>query len=412
MKQIFNLSLGALMAMSVLPAAASITDTGKVWAEDTPEIMTSQFLIDKNPQLLFTEEDGDIYTFTILDSKFNEVAKFSTPQYQEVEGAYTYWRAVEGPQDVYVQNSNEWPMWDGSEEEFAQMCMGEGYTRQEKTDSETRYLSEEPGRYFFYEAYEYKYPQQYRVWRDGMGYEVNVYYGYNGWGPLGWGSAQEGSDSCTPQPVMMYAESESCGDMNDILLTQTLFNTDAAYEWIIPIYEAKNVAYENKYEKVEGNKVVGTGFKVVSQNGSTVATVNFPAEYSFNYELDLDLYILGTDIYLMCSVQDSKGDNYKLIYAVSSENSSVKQVGAARRVSVSPTSPRRGTPVNVTLPTESMNVTSVKVVSASGAVVMSRNIEPNVTSTSIDTRNFAPGLYIVNVTDGKSIREAAKIIVR
>lgn len=124
------------------------------------------------------------------------------------------------------------------------------------------------------------------------------------------------------------------------------------------------------------------------------------------------MYILGSYTYLIFEVKDSEGDHYNIVYAVSAESSSVKQVGDARRVSVSPTAPRRGTPVNVTLPSESMNVTNVKVVSASGAVVMSRNIQPNVTSTSIDTSNFAPGMYIVNVTDGKAIREAAKIIVR
>lgn len=280
MKQIFNLSLGVLMAMSVLPTAASITDTGKVWAGDSPDIMASQFLIDKNPQLLFTEEDGDVYTFTILDSKFNEIAKFSTPQYQEVEGTYKRWESIYGPTGVYVENSNEWQIWEGSQEEFANMCMTEGYTRQEKTDTETRYLSEEQWRYFYYEAYEYKYPQQYRVWRDGVGYDVNVNYGCTDWGPLGFGNAYDSSDSRTPRPIEMYAKSETCGDMDDIILTQTLFNTDADYEWIIPIYEVRNVSYENEYEKVEGNMVVCTGIKVMSQNGATVATVNFPAGYT------------------------------------------------------------------------------------------------------------------------------------
>lgn len=200
----------------------------------------------------------------------------------------------------------------------------------------------------------------------------------------------------------LYPKSEDCDYMNDIVFTQTLFNTDDKYEWIV---SKGRGGHEDEWEVV-------TGFKVMSEDGSTVADVDFPAGYTTRMQIRMSLYILGKELYLFCPVGDSNDDDFYIVYSVSPDNASVQQVGAPRKVSVSPTSMRRGTPVNVNFPAGMTGVTNVKVVSATGAVVMNRNIQPDATSTSIETSSFAPGMYIVNVTDGKTIREAAKIIVR
>lgn len=184
-------------------------------------------------------------------------------------------------------------------------------------------------------------------------------------------------------------------DAGELIITQTLFNNDELYEWVIPVYG------EN------GCK----GFKVMSQSGAVVANVAYPAEYCYVNYLELELYLLGEDTYLLAEVQDEDGEYYVIPYAVSAGEASVSQVAAPHRVSVRPATPRRGTSVIVSIP-EEFNGATVNVVSASGAVVMTKTIAAGQTSTDINTGTLPAGVYVVSVTDGEAAHEAAKIVVR
>lgn len=226
------------------------------------------------------------------------------------------------------------------------------------------------------------------------------------------GAPFEETESARPTPERMYPRSELSSDVDAIYLTQTLFNNDELYEWIIPTFESIPVSYEEEYSKIEGNRVMCTGFKVMSENGSTVASVTYPAEFISVFSPDPEIYLVGDECYLLADVGTLDGEEYYLAYAISKTTGRLEMVGEAMKVKVSPTAPRRGTPVTVNLTGHTTGNCTVTVVSTDGRVLLSRNIEQGTTSTDINTDRFHQGMYIVNVSDGNTTHEATKIVIR
>lgn len=190
------------------------------------------------------------------------------------------------------------------------------------------------------------------------------------------------------------------------MLTQTLFNNDVEFEWIIEKY--KVVTVENG---VDGNQDVAVcGFKVMSQNGATVVDIDFPTCLNWS---DFDVYMTSDGPYLSVYGESIDDDSYySLIYKIDPNSSSIQAVGAPRKVSVSPTAPRRGTPVNVSLGEPVGNNCKLSVVSASGRTAIVQNLKPGDSEAVIDTNRLGNGVYVVVVDNGKTKREATKIVVR
>ncbi len=415
MRSFSKVMLLALGLSAALQSSASINSTGKTLT-DTPDFLNQQFCSNKQVRLVMSErnEDYRIVKFTILDDRFNKVTDINIPEYPEVTATYTVSEALTGPLDVferYRQENPEWP--DISLEEFIERARYNGFTRQEKHGEEVWMLYENQGEYFYPECFGYKYPRAYYIWRNNVGYTCSVDYGYENWGFTGiYGEAREESESARPQPMELYPSSPACLDIDDIVLSQTLFNTDDLYEYVIPVLEAVDCSYKNEYEKVEGQKVRAVGFKVVSQNGAVVSEVRYPAGYySYGGEC-LDLYIMDDVNYLLAEVRNEQEERYHIVYEINPKSASLSMVSAPRRVSVSPATPVKGTDVTVDLGEAAGEDCLVNVVSASGRAVMSIRVEPGANGTRIDTGRLERGLYIVTVNDGKNSREATKIVVR
>lgn len=209
----------------------------------------------------------------------------------------------------------------------------------------------------------------------------------------------------------MNTKSEASCDMDNTTLTQTLFNTDAEYEWIIPVFGKVAVNETSEWEKVEGEQLCSTGLKVMSQNGSTVAEINFPAGYTSDIYPDIYLYLFNEKTYIMVEVKDQEMADYYIVYEVDANSSSLNQIGEPKRVSVYPTTPKRGTPVTVSLGDLSGNA-QITVVALNGRTVYGRTVSAGTNSIDINTDRFPQGMYIVNVNDGKTVRQATKIIIR
>lgn len=413
MKKLFTLALLA----AVIPASAAITDTGKRMKE-SPRFINSQFTYGNKAMLLVDEEnyENNTFKFTILDKSFNTIKEFSTPQYPEVTATYTVRYSIEAPigiteayQGINFENSM-------SAEAFAEWCANERFTRTEKHGNETWYLSEVPDRYYYYEYYNFQYPRFYRVYDENaqIAREYFIEYNYENWGPTGqYGEAEEQHDTTAPKVMRLYPESEECGDLETILLTQTLFNTDESFEWLISMPEAVDVSYTTEREQVSGKRIRNVGFKVLSENGSTVAEVRYPAGYTGSDYNELDMLIVDGSYYIMARVSnESNTEDYYIIYQVSQGTNSIKMVGEPMRVKVYPTAPVRGTDVEVEIGETVGERCTVSVVSVSGRTVLNRSIEPGTTHTTINTGNMQQGVYIVNVNDDHGKRTATKIVIR
>lgn len=416
MKLSLPIAAAAALAVTSFSATAGITDTGKRFV-DRPEFIQAKFTADEKPVMfLETGNNDENREFVILDDQFNEVRKISF-SYPEVTATYTVQRKIEGPINVQEQSRdlmneiNDIPLSD-----FLNMGQASGYIRREDHGTEVWLLPADEYRYYAYEAYGFEYPEEIMIWAANRASVYHIYYYADGYGPIP-GKFQEPEtleESKTPDIVGLDRKNADCLDYNNVELSQTLFNTDAQFEWVIPVYSAYDCSYENEYEKVEGKKLGVSGYKVVSENGSTIASFDLPAGYSQRYE-DLYLYEIGSKNYIIvcCSTdpQDYSNEEY-VVYEIDAASSSVRQIAEPRKVRVSPTAPRRGTSVNVEFGTPAGDDCKVVVTSVNGRTVLSRNIAPGTTATAVDTDRFEAGMYIVTVTDGRSSREATKIIIR
>lgn len=200
--------------------------------------------------------------------------------------------------------------------------------------------------------------------------------------------------------------------MVEVPVTQTLFNNDEKYEWIISDISALPVSYTNEYERVSGEELFETGFKIVSEDGTVIETVAYPAGLHCGYN-SLNLLIVDNRYYILAELLNTEyTEDYYVIYELSRATGMLDMVGEPMLMKVHPTAPVRGTTVDVEIGSTTGNRIVLGLTGSDGRTVISRNLEPGTTRTSIDTSRLTQGVYVVTVTDAAGTRDATKIIVR
>lgn len=395
-------------------SSASINSSGRMFSGMPRFIPQSFSLNDKT--ILYVESDDT--EFAILDEEFNEISRFSTPSYPEVTAEYSLSGAIDGPINVFVTSTNNSEWWigeDTSKESLAESCAQQGFTILENHGSETWYLSDDSYYYYYYDIYGKIYPEKLYVWNNNsnQGFERQINYDYESWGPTGlYGEPNIIKDYATPEPLDICIMDSNCNEKEYFRISQTLFNSDADFEWIVPIIEAVDISYTNEYEKCEGKRLKCTGFRVESQSGSVIATVKFPNGLYGFYNDNTYLYIMNKKIYLFWDLTNKDNEYYYMAYELDASNASVNAVSAPRRIKVSPTMPQRGTDVNITFENSADSNCKIIITSVSGKIVLTQNVQPGTTSAVINTERFEKGLYIVSVSNDGKTQENTKIIVR
>lgn len=421
MKTLGKIMFVGLSLLVAMPAGAVVVSTGKTFKGRSPQFLNHKFCKDNQIRLVVEEEkkNGDYgHTtdrYVVYDEKLNEIGSFKVPDFPEVSSSYTRANVINGPfgiHESYVQDDIEAE--NMSQEVFIEMASSRGYIRQQVVDGELRVFGEDENQYYYYEFFKTEYPREYLYWKDNTVYRRHVEYDYDGWGSTGvYGDAHTYETKATPSPVYIYPKTPDCLDIDDIVLSQTLFNTDDLYEYVIPVFEGVSVSYQNEYEKVEGRQVRTTGLQVINENGSVVTDVRFPEGYYGQLQPECDLYIMGETYYLFVDAQTKNdNENVSLVFEVNPRSASINMVGAPIGMRVSPTTPQRGADVTVDLGAAAGENCRVNVVSVSGNTVISAVVEPGAESMSLSTSRLDRGMYIVTVSDGNSSREATKIIVR
>lgn len=425
-KQFTGIAITLVMSLMWLTSSANVVNTGKVF-KYTPDFIPTQFTVNNQSVLFLDEEvegeDGNStgqYKFTFFDASFNEQSSFTTPAFKKVT-AISYYSTVESHSNVQKVGSNDELKVDNvSEETFTDYCYERDFKLRQDNGNEicmTSYYSEN---YYYCNEFEYQYPTLIYVYRDGNIYERTIEYSSD----KVYGEPRVRTESFFPNPKNIDLISSNCYETESFFqLTQTLFNNDAAFEWIVESYttvdyfETDSSSYYGW--KLEGQRIVANGFKVISQNGSTLADIAVPD--SDGSTLDFCLYLTDAGSFLFVEYYVKKDEvNYDTyddgcyyqVYKIDSETSSIEPVGAPRKVGVSPTTPHRGTPVNVSLGEPVDNGTKLTVVSVAGRTAFVQSLEPGSTEAVIDTNRLERGVYVVVVDDGKTKREATKIVVR
>lgn len=420
-KQFTRIAITLVMSLICLTSSADVVNTGKIF-NHRPEYIPTQFTVNNQSVLFLDEELEDEdgistgqYKFTFFDASFNEQNSFTTPAFAKVK-AISYYSTVESHSNVQEVGSNdELKVENVSEEAFTDYCYERDFDRRQDKGSEI-WITASYGSQYYYCYYEFddQYPTLIYVYRDGNIYERTIEYSSD----KVYGEPRVNTDSVFPVPEYIYLVPSNCYGTESFQLTQTLFNNDAAFEWIVISYTTVDYFETGSYNwsdwKSEGQKIVANGFKVISQNGSTLAEITIPDSDSRYLDFDLYQTDAGTFLFVEYSVKKDEGytEDYYQVYKIESETSSIEPVGAPRKVGVSPTTPHRGTPVNVSLGEPVDNGSKLTVVSVAGRTAFVQDLKPGSTEAVIDTNRLERGVYVVVVDDGKTKREATKIVVR
>lgn len=151
---------------------------------------------------------------------------------------------------------------------------------------------------------------------------------------------------------------QSCDDFRNIFLTQTLFNTDDKYEYLLPIISPNNGGQEEDRDrdgqvdlKFTWTDAVVTGFKVVSETGNVLQTINFENGFhtTDTYSItDVDLLRINGKLYLCFDGYIDDSDAV-LLYSIDSTTNGVhmmtmEKVSSTRRYNLSgrPTNGEKG----------------------------------------------------------------------
>ena len=179
-------------------------------------------------------------------------------------------------------------------------------------------------------------------------------------------------------------------------LTQTLFNDDEKFEYIVAI-----PSEESYYTK---------GIKIISDDGKVLQTLTFETNMLTHDEC-MELIKIGGNLYLGFEAPESEGNTMNL-YKInkSSDPSKVSIATAPVRIKVSPRVAERGQ--DITVAAEGEGVREVVVTDAAGRVVYRTKADAGQQTVKINSQRLSSGLNVVSVknADGKS--ENCKVIVK
>ncbi len=185
-------------------------------------------------------------------------------------------------------------------------------------------------------------------------------------------------------------------DYGSVYLTQTLFNDDENFEYVVAIPSDEGDYYMD-------------GIKVMSDDGKVLQTLTFETKMLSSY--DYSIYKMGNNYYLCFTAPES--EDYALnFYKInkSSDPSKVSIATAPVRIKVSPRVAERGQ--DITVAAEGEGVREVVVTDAAGRVVYRTKADAGQQTVKINSQRLSSGLNVVSVknADGKS--ENCKVIVK
>lgn len=177
-----------------------------------------------------------------------------------------------------------------------------------------------------------------------------------------------------------------------LCFTQTLFNSDAFFEYIDLNDD-------------------GTEVYVKSTNGSIVTTIQTDPGYhvytgEFQYRI---IKINNKNYILFAETNGNYGDNRYLVYFIS-QSQGLTKVDTPLPISAFPTMPTRDQQITVELG-EDANVTEIKVINSIGQELKCIPIEKDQRSVTIPASELGIGLNVLNARNGHS-QGSCKIIVK
>ncbi|MDE7442598.1 MAG: T9SS type A sorting domain-containing protein, partial [Muribaculaceae bacterium] len=206
-------------------------------------------------------------------------------------------------------------------------------------------------------------------------------------------------------------------------ISQTLFNNDELFEYILPIPEKyddevlseKNIGDITIPVKQTFAKWRINGYKIVNELGHEICRLTLPTGY--DGATSMQLFDYGDEQYMTVNASidtDSGKQTDTFVYKITREehNAAIEQVGAPMRVDISPRLVSQSMPIDIKFSDESTQQRQIIVTSTNGVTQMVLTLSPQTLSATVDTSHLPAGMYVISVKDGESVTENCKVIIR
>lgn len=424
-----------LAAMVALPAMSQNT-----LVEDCTNLMVipRQFSAEDKPILHFEQEDGDVYSISLYNDDIEKIDAVDltngtfnyTLKYRDNTREIKEINKEELDREYYRELSEYYTFEQFLEE---QRLYGEIEVRVENGDTivfSTYSYGINVSRLFFgYDYFGTKYPMNYILCKNNVLYKVQVQYiaTYTEWTVTGEHTEERSCE--TPVIYLNYINFDggSSDDNYGFILSQTLFNDDEKFEYIIPKMTLTDISdWSSEVPGNDGNTLTLTystlisdyaypacrGVQVLSSDGTVIYDMDFGNGFEANeYDCQyMTVITIGGKNYLVVEGQTKGDDGYTyctMFYRIDKQAQSIQQVNSAP---IQMKARQKNSTINVQLSNTSTD--SQIIMSNPLGVTVAKTFVPAGENVATLKTNVPKGVYNITRFQKGNIVENAKILIK
>lgn len=273
-----------------------------------------------------------------------------------------------------------------------------------------------------------EYPMVYFLYNptEGIIYRYNVRYKveYTDWKE---GEKETVSETYTSNPMKLHYWNMALGQSEEgpsFYVSQTLFNEDEDYEYIVPKYtivdegDVSSGEPEYAHEIVLSRRVslssgypAQTGFRVMSSDGSVIKDIDFEEGFCLDeYGNDQYLIVMGNKTYIAIDGKYNDGEHHQrgfVFYLVDGKETAIKQVKTAPiKMKVT----KRANTIDVHL-SNTDQPSNIVVTNMNGMTLAKQNARAGQSEVMINTT--APsGVYNVSRIQNGKVVDSSKVVLK
>ncbi len=203
----------------------------------------------------------------------------------------------------------------------------------------------------------------------------------------------------------------------DIYATQTLFNDDEAWEYLVPVQEENSTIDGVRVDEVTTEGIVlyrtvrkgmkTTAINVVSENGTVLASIPVVGELLKDY---LQVFLLeGTIFFQLGLYGNNSSEYYDYLYRYDKQGGDLDKVAAVRRSNRFAT--LDGDRIDVNLDDADANG-NLLLTNSLGKVLHSEKVQRGKGSASINTTSLPEGIYNLTLMQRGKVRKNQKMLIK
>ena len=442
----------AALALAMGSMASAQTATGRFEFSSVDRMSFSvpkEFSYNGIPRLVLSCDDSSEKSFQIFDENIEKVKTIRLAQtsfdyqlaYQieerEVKSVDEKVRSESGTYnslEEFIQHESMLnPSFTADVLIFSDMGNGDRRVDFDFDKMEDRYGDK---RFFHQEYFGSKYPLLYGIEHDGKFTLYRVLYtvAYTDWTDKG-EKTEDYSESVYPLQLVNVNLNQDANRASEYFyLSQTLFNEDEGYEYLVPKYKLveesvpgsissdistiypgvveEPIELTRKTLVTKASNVAMVGFQVVGEDGTVLQDLDFDGYLGGSSVNRTAVITIGSNTYLAFDGYDSGNKSATIFYKLDRTTSSIQKVRTLPGgMSLSPAVANKGTDIHVNFGDGNAQGSEISVFSANGTKVKSLMVPAGHKYANFQV-NGSSGVYMVNRTQKGKANDTKKIIIK